>query len=133
MDARESHVFSHLFDLSLLRFPLLRRIKGNGKKIVDSYRRYNFLERRTVRHARKKKKKKEFGKEIEEPNYRKKVPKRRRRDKRRLEKHNFIFQLPKQLRIHYPSIHCQQANTTPTKTHRTIAPKEPFTSLYVEA
>lgn len=57
MDARESHVFSHLFDLSLLRFPLLRRIKGNGKKIVDSYRRYNFLERRTVRHARKKKKK----------------------------------------------------------------------------
>lgn len=92
-----------------------------------------FSRKKNCSSREKKKKKKEFGKEIEEPNYRKKVPKRRRRDKRRLEKHNFIFQLPKQLRIHYPSIHCQQANTTPTKTHRTIAPKEPFTSLYVEA
>lgn len=117
--ARESHVFSHLFNSPSLFFVGSKRKNLVIVRLSYSLERRNIFENVTRIFDRKRRRRR-----------------RRRKDKRRVQKHNLIFQLPKQLgttttenSIHpLPSKH--HSNKKTTHEFPNDRTKEPFRSLY---
>lgn len=128
---RVARVLSSSFRPSLLSwFPLLRRIKKKDCWFVSSI----ILSRKKKCSSREKKKEERIWKrnrraELSEESSKKEEEE--INDDSRSTTSFFNFQNNFETTTIHPLP--TTANTTPTKTHRTIAPKEPFTSLYVEA
>lgn len=127
---RVARVLSSFRPSLLSWFPLLRRIKKKDCWFVSSI----ILSRKKKCSSREKKKEERIWKrnrraELSEESSKKEEEE--INDDSRSTTSFFNFQNNFETTTIHPLP--TTANTTPTKTHRTIAPKEPFTSLYVEA